>query len=143
MAKRRKKEEQEVADIPIASMIDIVFLLIIFFVVTAAMEKEVEDEHVKLSDAPHGRPLESKNPRSVTINIRENGKFLINGIPLTETQISNVIKDRASEWYPSDATKMPIIIRADKKAKHGYVKKIMKAVTDTKLYKIKFMAVVN
>ena len=45
MAKGSKKPQMDDnAEVPISSMIDVVFLLIIFFVVTAAVDKEVEDE---------------------------------------------------------------------------------------------------
>ncbi len=143
MARKRKKMGgEEGADIPIESMIDVVFLLIIFFVVTAAIDKEVEDEAVGLSDAPHGKPLEKKNPKSVTINVRKDGVLNISQIPLTIDKISEQITIAATKWYPNNPAEMPIVIRGDKDAQHGYIKKVMEAVTKTGLYKVRFMAIV-
>ncbi len=144
MAKKKKKVyDQDVAEIPIASMIDVVFLLIIFFVVTAAMEKDVIDQYVCLADAPHGKALETINPNSVIINLRKDGRIAVSDIIYTEEQLSNLIKTRAQEWYANDPTKMPIIVRGDKRVKHGYIRKVLDAITATELYGVKFMAVIE
>jgi len=60
MAKKKKRAQLAEASVPISAMIDIVFLLIIFFVVTASIDKEVEDEMITLSNAPHGKPVVKK-----------------------------------------------------------------------------------
>jgi len=108
--KNRRREEQDVADIPISSMIDIIFLLIIFFVVTAALDKEVEDEVVKLSKAPHGKPIVKKNPRSLTINVRPDGTMNIGGIQMSTKKIEYTLRTVANKWYPGNAKALPIII---------------------------------
>ncbi len=144
MARKRKKSDSGVvADIPIESMIDVVFLLIIFFVVTAAIDKDIEDELVGLCDAPHGKPLVKKNPKSVTINVRKDGTMNICQRQMTIEQISEQIKTTAIKWYPGDFTAMPIIVRGDKDVQHGYIKKVMDAITDTGLYRVRFMATVS
>ena len=74
MAKGSKKPRMDDnAEVPISSMIDVVFLLIIFFVVTAAVDKEVEDEKVLLADAPHGIPQKEKLKNTVIINVHRDG----------------------------------------------------------------------
>lgn len=140
MAKKKKKErQQDEAQVPISSMIDVVFLLIIFFVVTAAIDKEIADEEIKLADAPHGKPMTKKDPRAVTINVRENGKLNIAGHFMSRQQISNQLKVAAQKW----GNDIPIIIRGDRKTQHGYIQEVMEAVTATGLYKVRFDAVIN
>ena len=137
MAKRNRKErEQEDADVPISAMIDVVFLLIIFFVVTATLDRDIQDENVRLASAPHGKPVKKKDPRTVTINVRSDGKCTISGTIANSDMVSNVLKNAANEF----GTDIPIIIRADKSVLHGYVKKVMEAITATGLYRIKFQA---
>lgn len=132
---KRKIETQE-ATVPISAMIDIVFLLIIFFVVTASIDKEIEDESINLSNAPHGRPVTKKDPRAVTINVRKDGSMNMGMLQMTPEQISTQLTTAASKW----GADLPIIIRGDKEVQHEYVKRIMTAVTETKLYKVKFDA---
>jgi len=133
---KRKREAQQEAEIPISTMIDVVFLLIIFFVVTAAMDKEIQDEAVKLTKAPHGKPFTKKDPRSVTINVRANGNININGRLMSMGTVSDILTNAASE-YGND---IPIIIRGDHRVQHGHIKKVMEAVTKTGLYRVKFQA---
>lgn len=132
---KKNKEVQE-ADIPISSMIDIVFLLIIFFVVTASMDKEIEDESIVLTNAPHGKPIKKKDPRSVTINVRRDGTLNVSGRIVNMATISTILSNAAAQY----GTDIPIIIRGDRQTVHGYVKKVLEAVTATSLYKVKFQA---
>ena len=132
----KKQRQQEDADIPISSMIDIIFLLIIFFVVTASMDKEIQDEKVKLSMAPHGKPIVKKDPRAVTINVREDGTINISGHVVNMATVSQILINAANEY----GTDIPIIIRGDRRTLHGYIKKVLEAVTATSLYRVKFQA---
>lgn len=139
MARRKKERTMEEAGFPVSAMIDIVFLLIIFFVVTASIDKEIEDEEIKLANSPHGKIVVKKDPRAVTINVRKTGVFVINNQNYDKAGVSNILRLAASKW----GNDMPIVIRGDAGAAHGYVKQIMEAVTDTKLYKVKFLAIVD
>ncbi len=132
----KKKRETEEADIPISSMIDIVFLLIIFFVVTASMDKEIEDESINLTNAPHGKPIKKKDSRAVTINIRKNGTVNVSGRIVSMGTVSDILTNAAAQY----GTDIPIIIRGDRNTMHGYVKKVLEAVTETQLYRVKFQA---
>ncbi|OGV34077.1 MAG: hypothetical protein A2020_01255 [Lentisphaerae bacterium GWF2_45_14] len=132
----KKKPETQEASVPISSMIDIVFLLIIFFVVTASIDKEIEDERVTLANAPHGKPLTKKDPRSVTINVRPDGTLNMGMYTMTKPQISEQLKISASKF----GYDMPIIIRGDREVQHGYIQEVMEAVTDTGLYRMNFNA---
>lgn len=147
--KRKKKATKapEDANIPISSMIDIVFLLIIFFVVTAAINKEDKDEMITMAGAPHAKPVEKENPMSLIINIRKerdpsSGLIMhIGGRFMTKSQISNVLKKHYKE--EGEGGDAPIIIRADGNTYHQYVKRAMEAITDTGLYKTKINAAVK
>lgn len=132
----RKKEVEE-AEIPISSMIDIVFLLIIFFVVTASLDKEIEDEQVEQANAPHGKPLKKKDPRGVTINVRRNGQINVSGQLVSMGVLSDILTNQASKF----GNDIPIVVRGDRNVQHGYIQKVMEAVTKTKLYRVKFQAI--
>lgn len=132
---KRKPDLQE-ASVPISAMIDIVFLLIIFFVVTAAVDKEIQDEKIVLANAPHGKPLTKRDPRSVTINVRSDGTINMGMFNMTKAQVSEQLKSSASRV----GIDMPIVIRGDRNVQHGYIEEVMDAITDTGLYKTSFEA---
>jgi biopolymer transport protein ExbD len=133
MPRERQEEKTEAG---IATMIDIIFLLIMFFVVTASLDKEIEDEQIELTNAPHGKPLKKKDPRGVTVNVRKNGQINVSGIVVSMGVLSDILTNQASKF----GNDIPIIIRGDRDVQHGYIQKVMDAVTKTKLYRVKFQA---
>ena len=139
MAKRKKAKEVKESDVPIESMIDVIFLLIIFFVVTAAMDKEIQDEKVTLASAPHGKPLKKKDVRSVYINVRSDGSINMAGQVISMPKMSQLLKSAAAE----SGNDIPIVVRGDLRTDHEYIKRVMDAVTDTGLYRVKFNAVID
>lgn len=139
MAKKRRKAQIGEATMPISAMIDIVFLLIIFFVVTASIDKEVEDEAIILSNAPHGKPLTKKDPRSVTINVRRDGSINMNMIEKSMSEITTALTVAAAQWGKD----IPIVIRGDRNVQHYHIKKVMDAITKTGLYRVRFDAVIE
>ena len=72
--------------IQLAPMIDIVFLLLIFFRVTWQFSRSEQDSRVKVPTSSQGRE-ESRAISEINVNIRENGEVVINGENLTESQL--------------------------------------------------------
>ena len=72
--------------IQLAPMIDIVFLLLIFFLVTWQFSRSEQDSRVKVPTSSQGRE-ESRAISEINVNIRENGEVVINGENLTESQL--------------------------------------------------------
>ncbi len=124
----------EAAEVPISSMIDIVFLLIIFFIVTATLDKEAEDQAIILSEAPHGRPVTKQDPRTVTINVRQDGTITMGARLVSPAQITQMLED--IKRTADDPMSIPIVIRGDHNAQHYHISKALEAVKATGLYKV-------
>jgi biopolymer transport protein ExbD len=131
---RRNKDES--AEIPLSSLIDVVFLLIIFFIVTANLEQEVVDLQIKLADSYFVEPPKEVDPRTLTINIRnvpgQEPVFSIGGMGLKV----NDIKPRLFQMSQKHGTDAPIVIRASRELEYRYVDQINKLVTDVGLYRV-------
>lgn len=136
MAFKKKQRELEEASVPLSSMIDIVFLLIIFFVATASLDKEVQDEQVVLANAPHGKVLEKQPKNAFFINVRKDGTANIIGNTMKITEISNQLRAHSREFGKS----FPIVLRCDKDVKHGYIMDVEQGITDIGFYAIRFNA---
>lgn len=135
MGKKPKKPQKD-AEMNMSAMIDIVFLLIIFFVVTAAMDKEIHDEKVNLANAPLGKILETPPKGAFFINVRENGDMTINGQIMNAAQVTQILK----EFIAVRGEDFPLIIRGDAKVKHGYIMEAQKAITDAGCYRVRYNA---
>ncbi|MBJ06639.1 MAG: hypothetical protein CMO40_05900 [Verrucomicrobiaceae bacterium] len=72
--------------IQLAPMIDIVFLLLIFFLVTWQFSRSEQDSKVKVPTSSQGRE-ETRAISEININIRQGGELVINGEALTEDQL--------------------------------------------------------
>ena len=140
----RKSQENPALDM--TPMIDVVFELIIFFVVTLT-EAQRKDETIELEDGQHGIVLVPENlpPTHMQIDIASRDK---NGKPLPKGRISmgdreitpDEIGRRVKEKYRKIG-EFPILIRADYDVRHDVVAKVMNACTANGIWKISFMAI--
>lgn len=140
---RRKITSGDGGEMNMTPMIDVVFQLIIFFVVTLKMTKEINKEIV-LEDGRHGETITQENMPVQTVVIevdrrrfgRSRGRVSINNATLNDTQLRNIIKARIGKFGS-----FPVLIRADKKAKHDDVKRVMDICTACGCWKIGFVAI--
>ena len=127
---------EELPGVNMTAMIDIVFQLVIFFIFTVKMEEGVMSEGINLAMAPNGQEIKAKDPREIIVEVGADGKIRINRTVLSPTTFSNVMAKAVSE-YKSD---LPVIIVADAKAQHKYVRKVMDTCSAVGIWKLKFMA---
>ena len=117
---RRKSSSQEGDIINISSMIDVMFILIIFFLVTTTFKEEEIDHMVNLPVDARNQSLTQSTGNLAKINIRENGSYVVMGQQFTEEQVS--------EWLTAKFDKTPdlkVLIRCDKDAKHLYLANVL------------------
>lgn len=117
--RRQSKEELSVNLTP---LIDIVFLLLIFFMVSTTFTKESQlnislpEASAELSDVP---------PASIEILITDAGTYSINGQSLVNNQLDTLKKGIAKVLEGRDTA--PVVISADAKATHESVVRAMDA----------------
>jgi biopolymer transport protein ExbD len=132
-----RKSKEENLDTPITSMIDVVFLLIIFFVVTSAIEKEAVDENIELAKSVHLDPVTKKVPGQLIINVRPGGDVTVgSALPRNMTQMRIILKNHKNTFGNS----APVVIRADAGTQFAEVDKVMVEVGAAGLYKISLAA---
>ena len=141
---RSKRGSHDSVQTPIASLIDVVFLLIIFFVVTSSIDKEVVDESIRLADAEYTKPATESDPREVIINLKYNSvtklaSYNLGMVKVTKSELSRILKSVREQ---SDES-VPVIIRTDKDAKFKNIKELMEIIADAGLRRIKLAAIVD
>jgi biopolymer transport protein ExbD len=113
---RKVRVEQEDAAIDMTPMLDIVFIMLIFFIVTTVFVKEAGIEVIKPGATESVMP---KNA-NIFIAVTERGEVWIDK-HLVDVDTVRANLDRLMAEQPSDV----IIIQADKNAEHGIVVKVM------------------
>ena len=112
--KFRNKPVEE-PDLNITPLIDIVFLLLIFFMVSTTFKQEFE-VGIELPQASSDSRLQEK---TLQISIDGKGQYFVNQQKLINTQASSL--KRALEKMAGNNRKMPVIISADAMTPHQSV----------------------
>ncbi|MBR0458520.1 MAG: biopolymer transporter ExbD [Victivallales bacterium] len=134
-----KHRPDDTLETPITSMIDIVFQLIIFFVVTSAIDKDVVDESIKLASAQNAPAVETVDPHSVTINLHSDGEINVAMMPMSLPQLRNFLISMRSQ--SGNAT--PILIRCDGTTRYRKIDQVMQVVTEAGLYRVRIVAMLE
>ena len=103
-------------------LIDIVFLLLIFFLVATRFAEEDRELDVMLPSASEAKPL-TVQPRELLINIDHNGQYFVDHKMLGGDEIEQVLK-RAVTDNPMNQS---VIIRSDKRVQLDYVVFVLNA----------------
>lgn len=106
--------------INLSSMIDVMFILIIFFLVTTTFKEEEIDHMVNLPTDARNQSLTQSTDTLVKINIRKSGAYIIQGKQVTEEEI-----DTYMETELVKKPELKVLIRCDQDAKHLYLANIM------------------
>ena len=72
-----RRKPRETVDINLASLIDVVFILLLFFVVTTTFTRETQ-LRVDLPEAVTGSPSDEQNAKQLDIAISADGVFSVN-----------------------------------------------------------------
>lgn len=103
-------------EVNLTPLIDVVFLLLIFFMVSTTFTKE---NHLSLNLPEATGEEASDQPDSIEILIDANGQYMINARSLASTQIE-IVKAALQEVSGGD-TGLPLIITADANTPHQAV----------------------
>jgi len=104
------------ASLSLTPLIDIVFLLLIFFLVATRFAEEERELDVLLPDASEAQPLTSQ-PREVFVNIDENGRYYVTGEIIGIARLHEVLK---TAWV-NNPGRASVVIRADKRCDFEFV----------------------
>ena len=115
-------------------MIDVVFLLIIFFLVSSHLAKQESQLELDLPVASSGEEdLDQQTPR-ITINVKSDGSLWLAGRPIANhdlTDAFNAARDKEGE-------DMEVRIRGSRSAPYATVEPIMLACTSAKIWNVTY-----
>ena len=131
------RKSQENPQLDMTPMIDVVFELIIFFVVTLT-QANAKDETVRLEDGKHGIELtpDELPPTHLIVDVARNGRISMCDVTITPAELGRRVKERMRKYG-----EFPVLIRADYRAKHKSVAEVMNACTQNGIWRVSFVAV--
>jgi len=106
----RKSEEEKPELLNMTPMIDVVFNLLIFFLVGTRYAEIERDMLVNPPSARHARPV-TATPRELIVNVTTDGRYLVAGVEYQAEDLERLIA-RAVKENPEQA----VVVRGDKQA---------------------------
>lgn len=124
MAIPRRRRHPDEPSFQMTPMIDMTFLLLIFFMVTTKMSKEQVKLDVELPTASAAIQPEDLSNRDI-INIDHEGMFYVANNQVTTEQLKAHLKERFKNAPP-----LKIYLRADKDTPTRKIREVMKMATE-------------
>ncbi|MDB5335535.1 MAG: Biopolymer transport protein ExbD/TolR [Planctomycetaceae bacterium] len=119
-------------------MIDIVFLLIIFFLVASYLSGSENQEAIQLAQAAGGSFNDPESARRIVVTVTATGQFLIGGQVVTIADFALQIRPTGNQKTDQD---LEIRLRADKRVPYELVEPLLVECAKAGISKIKFNVV--
>jgi biopolymer transport protein ExbD len=111
-----KPKKHAVGSLSVTPLIDVVFLLLIFFLVATRFAEEEREIEIELPTASQSLPLTAE-PREMFINIDKDGQFFMEGKFRHPEQVEQLLRQAAA----NNPLTQTVVIRADRTADWQFV----------------------
>lgn len=124
-------------DVIMTPMIDVVFLLIIFFLVSSHLAQQEVQLELDLPSAAAGQEQAETPLRRITVNVRANGQVLLAGGVVGAEEIARRFRFEASQAEGP----MEVRVRADRQVPYRSVEPILSACARAGIWNVTFAVV--
>ncbi len=121
---RLQERQAEEPEINLTSLIDVVFLLLIFFMVTTTFERQAR---LKIELPEASEEMVAEPPQELVLLISEDGRFFVNNNEVSRADIDTL--KAAIVRIAGKDREQPVTIRADARTEHQAVVTAMDAVS--------------
>ena len=130
----RHKGKQDGCEVDMTPMIDVVFQLIIFFIVTMKLEQDINPD-IQLADSVNGPIIEEMAPATIVVEVSKSGNISIHNAQLSRAKFRSIMTSRKKRMGM-----FPVLIRGDHRARHEDIRAVMDICTDIGIWRINFAA---
>lgn len=113
---RRKPREN--VEIGLAPLIDVVFILLLFFVVTTTFTRETQLK-IDLPEADSATPVQETQLKQLEVTIAADGSYSLNGQSLVKSDLATL--SSALQKESGGDSSLPLVISADARTPHQAV----------------------
>ena len=130
--KFRDTNVQQGAELELAPMVDVVFLLLIFFIVTWQFARFERDMDISVPAAEETTD-EPRNVGEIIVNVQEDGSIVLNGLEVSEEELLAKLKS-ISEAYPDQA----VILRGSSEANFQAIINVLDEIKKAGIWNVAF-----
>jgi len=118
-------------EVDMAPMIDMVFLLLVFFMVASHLQSE-EHFPINIPTASHAKIPKDRSDR-INITVKEDGTIFLGVTEVTKEELAPIVEQRNKETQD-----LRIFLRGDANAEHGDVREVMRICAEAGVAEIIF-----
>ncbi|MCA9293419.1 MAG: biopolymer transporter ExbD [Phycisphaerales bacterium] len=122
-----KTSKERLVSPDLTAMVDVVFLLIIFFVTTSSFVKMTRAE-LQLTEAPGESGADSATP-GLVINIESDGVYVVDGEDIPFDRLMAMITVEIDK-VGGDAQSLDVVVRADRSAGLVHINRLAQGMID-------------
>jgi len=126
---------EESEPVPMAPLIDIVFLTLVFFMVTSVYSTMEAEVGITLPTAESAQ-IDNRTQGEIYINIRQDGAYVVNDREVGIVELQEIL-DRVAQFFPGGS----VIIRGDTHANLGSAMAVLDACKKSDIQNVSFAAV--
>ncbi|RJP26764.1 MAG: biopolymer transporter ExbD [Candidatus Omnitrophota bacterium] len=126
--------QEEEPSIPMTPMIDIVFLLLIFFITTSVFARLENELSVTVPTAESATPPQ-RDLGELIVNVKHDGAIIVNQRTVTMAQLE-ILLSRIAKQYPDQS----VIIRGDRESRLEYAVQILDTCAKAGVWNIQIAA---
>lgn len=115
-------------------LIDVVFLLIIFFLVSSHLARQETQLDLELPRAASGEPDRASIARRVTVNLAPDGQLMLSGQAISVDRL----QDRLSFEVKQEDKPLEVRLRADRSVRYGVVEPVLAACAKAGVWNLRF-----
>ncbi|MCM2971139.1 ExbD/TolR family protein [Larsenimonas suaedae] len=116
--RRRQLQEDATAGVDLTPMLDVVFIMLIFFIVTTSFVRESGVE----IDRPEAKGAVSQQSAQVLVAITANGTLWLNGETVSPDQVGQKVADAVRQGSGN------VVVQADRRSQTGLLVETMDAI---------------
>lgn len=129
----RKHAKIEPIPLQLAPMIDILFLLLIFFIITWNFARRETEIEISVPAASEGKADKQHDVGEIVINVRKTGEIVVESVVQSEPQLLSRLKLLASV-YKDQA----IILRGDEKTEWQKLMNVLNICQEAGIWNVSF-----
>lgn len=132
---RRSRASRREATVELTPLIDVVFLLLIFFMVSTSF---VQNQALNVDLPQANGYAKAKEDLFINVVVQQNGRYEIEGSIVVDTSLQGLAKTLQAvvEKNAARRTSLPVVISADATATHQSVVRVMDACAQVGLTQI-------
>ncbi len=118
-------------------MIDVVFLLIIFFLVSSHLARRENELPLDLPTAKSGQEIEETETARITLNVEADGRLSLSGTTIAREALAS----RFSAARDRQGKDVELRIRADRGVPYQHVSPVLRAAAENQIWNVSFAVV--